>query len=202
MSEVVHAHALGDEALKRLFRQARSHGKWLDKPVSELQLQAIYDLMRQGPTSANCSPARIVFCVCREAKERLRPHLLPSNVEKTMSAPVCAILGYDTNYYELVPRLFPANPKMRDVFAADPDQCRTHGIRNASLQGGYFIMAARALGLDCGPMSGFDHEGVDAAFFPDGRWRTNFLCNIGYGDPSGLKERSPRLDFDEACRIV
>jgi 3-hydroxypropanoate dehydrogenase len=202
MSETMTAQSADDAALDLLFRAARTHNTWRDRPVEEATLRAIHDLMRWGPTSANCSPARIVFCRSPEAKARLRPFLTPGNVEKTMAAPVCAILAYDSLFYEKLDQLFPQNPAMKDYFARDPEQSARHALRNASLQGGYFILAARALGLDCGPMSGFDTAGLDREFFPDGRWKSNFLCNLGYGDPVGLRPRNPRLDFDDACRIV
>lgn len=202
MSETTTASSAKDAVLDQLFRAARTHNAWQERPVEEATLRAVWELTRWGPTSANCSPARIVFCRSREAKARLRPFLSPGNVEKTMAAPVCAILAYDTAFYEKLDDLFPQNPAMRDYFARDPEQSERHALRNASLQGGYFILAARALGLDCGPMSGFDPAGVDREFFPDGRWKSNFLCNLGYGDPAGLRPRNPRLAFDDACRIL
>src|SRR5579863_2063760 len=156
---------LSSEALDVLFRQARTHSAWLDKPVSDDLLRELYDLMKYGPTSANSCPARILFLRTREAKERLRPALSPTNVDKTMKAPVTAIIGYDLKFYEHTPRLFPNNPAMRDVFAKAPQLADVTAFRNGSLQGGYFILAARALGLDCGPMSGFDNAKVDAEFF-------------------------------------
>jgi 3-hydroxypropanoate dehydrogenase len=193
-------HAINDEALDTVFRTARSQNKWLDKPVSPALLMAVYDLMRFGPTSANCSPARIVFAVSPEAKERLKPHLAPNNVGKTMTAPAIAIVGYDLDFPRYMPKLFPHNPGAKDWFD-DPVHRQTTAFRNGSLQGGYLIIAARALGLDCGPMSGFDNDGVDQEFFAGTNVKANFLCGLGYGDPSGLFARSPRLEFDEACRI-
>jgi 3-hydroxypropanoate dehydrogenase len=157
--------------------------------------------MKWGPTSANCSPARIFFLRTREAKERLRPALSPNNVDKTMQAPVTAILAYDLSFYEHLPRLFPNNPAARGWFANSPQLAETTAFRNASLQGGYFILASRSLGLDCGPMSGFDNAKVDQEFFPP-TVKSNFLCNLGYGDPSKLFPRNPRLDFDEACKLL
>ncbi len=202
----------GAEALDQLFRQARTHNAWLDKPVSDETLRQLYDLMKWGPTSANCSPARILFLRTKEAKERLRPALMPGNVDKTMAAPVTAVLAYDELFYELLPRLFPPNPGMRDMFANSPEMAEVTAFRNGTLQGGYFILAARSLGLDCGPMSGFDNAKVDEEFFPaaaaekevwpEGRIRSNFLCNLGYGDASALYPRSPRLEFEEACRVL
>jgi len=194
-------HAVNDEALDTIFRAARSQNKWLDKPVSPALLMAVYDLMRFGPTSANCSPARIVFLVSEEAKARLRPFLLPTNIEKTMTAPAVAIVGYDLDFPNHLPRLFPHNPGAKDWFN-DPAHRQTTAFRNGSLQGGYLIIAARALGLDCGPMSGFSNDGVDREFFAGTNVKSNFLCGLGYGDPSGLFERNPRLSFDEACKIL
>lgn len=194
-------HAVNDEALDILFRTARTHGKWLDKPVTPQMLMAIYDVMRFAPTSANGNPARIVFVVSSQAKERLKPHLSAGNLEKTMAAPATAIIAYDLDFSQNMLKLFPQNPKMKDVFA-DPKAAELQGFRNGTLQGAYFILAARALGLDCGPMSGFNNEGVDKEFFPEGRIKSNFLCNIGYGDEAALKPRNPRLSFDEACKIL
>jgi len=192
---------LNDEALDILFRNARTHISWLDKAVSDHQLRQIYDLMKWGPTSANCSPGRILFLRTREAKERLRPALSPNNVDKTMAAPVTAIIGYDLKFYEHLPRLFPNNPAARGWFADSPALAETTAFRNGSLQGGYFILAARAQGLDCGPMSGFDNAKVDAEFFPP-TVKSNFLCNLGYGDHSKIFPRNPRLEFDEACKLL
>ena len=194
-------HAINDEALDTIFRGARSQNKWLDKPVSPALLMAVYDLMRFGPTSANISPARIVFVVSPEAKARLKPHLLPTNIEKTMTAPAVAIVGYDLDFPSHLPRLFPHNPGAKDWFN-DPAHRQTTAFRNGSLQGGYLIIAARALGLDCGPMSGFSNDGVDREFFAGTNVKSNFICGLGYGDPSGLFERNPRLSFDEACKIL
>jgi len=191
--------AVNDEALDILFRAARTHRKWLDKPVSPTLLMAVYDLMRFGPTSGNCCPARLVFVVSNESKERLKPHLDEGNVTKTMTAPATAILGYDLDFAERFPLLAPHADA--GVFRKDPQLAQTTAFRNGSLQGGYFILAARALGLDCGPMSGFDNEGVDREFFAGTAVKSNFLCNLGYGDPAGLRPRGPRLSFDEACRI-
>lgn len=195
------AHAVNDEALDTIFRAARTHRHWQDKPVSTALLMAIYDLMRWAPTSANISPARIVFVVSKEAKERLKPHLDDYNVGKTLSAPATAIIGYDLGFLRFLPKL---NPRISDgeTEFADPKYREATAFRSGSLQGGYFILAARALGLDCGPMSGFNNEGVDREFFAGTKVRSNFLCNIGYGDPSKLHERAPRLSFDEACKIV
>lgn len=189
------------EALDILFRRARTHNAWLDKPVSDDLLRQLYDLMKLGPTSANCSPARILFVRTREAKQRLAPALSAGNVEKTMAAPVTAIIGYDLKFYEYMPKLFPHKPGMRDTFANSP-QVAEHAFRNGTLQGGYFIIAARALGLDCGPMSGFNNAKVDEEFFSGTDIKSNFLCNLGYGDASKLFPRNPRLDFEEACKLL
>jgi 3-hydroxypropanoate dehydrogenase len=192
---------LDDEALDVLFRAARTQNKWLDRPVSHDQLRAVYDLMRWGPTSANCFPLRIVFVTTQAAKERLKPLVFGNNQERVMTAPATAILGYDTRFYDWLPRLFP-HTDARSGFIDKPDFAEVTAFRNSSLQGAYFMLAARALGLDCGPMSGFDNEAVDREFFPGGRIKSNFLCAIGYGDPTGLFERLPRPDFSEVCAIV
>jgi 3-hydroxypropanoate dehydrogenase len=165
-------------------------------------LRQIYDLMQWGPTSANSSPTRIVFLRTPEAKERLRPALMPLNVDKTLQAPVTAILAYDLKFFDHLPKLFPHNPGMKDRFANAPELAQINAFRNGSIQGGYFILAARAVGLDCGPMSGFDNAKVDAEFFSSSSWKSNFLCNLGYGDHSRLFPRSPRLGFDEACQLL
>ncbi len=192
---------VNDEALDILFRKARTHNKWQNKPVTPQMLMAAYDLMRWGPTSANCSPARFLFCMSKELKERLRPFVGAGNLEKTMAAPVTAIIAYDLRFAEKLHKLFPHEPSAKDWFN-DPRHAETTAFRNGTLQGGYFILAARAIGLDCGPMSGFDNAGVDKEFFPSGDIKSNFLCNLGYGDPAGLFPRSPRLPFDEACKIL
>ena len=194
-------HPLSDEVLDRLLRTARTHNAWLDRPVSDELLRQLYDLMKWGPTSANLCPARILFLRTRAAKERLRPALMPGHVEKTMAAPVTAIVAYDERFYELAPRLFPQGPGMRDLFLNSPPLAEATAFRNGTLQGAYLILAARSLGLDCGPMSGFDNAKVDREFLPSGL-RSNFLCNLGYGDPSGLHPRGPRLEFEEACRLI
>ena len=192
---------LGDAGLDLLFRSARTHRAWLDRPVPEELLQRVYDVARFGPTSANCSPMRVLFVKSREGKERLRPALSPGNVDKTMQAPVTAIVGHDLEFYEQLPRLFPA-ADMRANFVGKPELIAATAFRNGSLQGAYLMLAARALGLDCGAMSGFDNMKVDMEFFPDGRVRSNFLCNLGYGDASKLGPRPPRPAFDEVCRII
>src|SRR5580693_6771295 len=195
-------HAISDEALDTIFRDAHTHNKWSDKPVSNAMLMAVWDLMRWGPTSANIQPARIVFITTQEAKARLKPLLSEGNREKTMLAPAIAIIGYDLDFPEMLPKLFPNNPKMKDVFAGKPELTQTAAFRNGSLQGAYLIIAARALGLDCGPMSGFDNAGVDKEFFAGTNIKSNFICAIGYGDPAGVFARNPRLTFDEACKIL
>jgi 3-hydroxypropanoate dehydrogenase len=193
---------ISEDCLNQIFRDARTHNKWQDKAVSDELLQEVYDLMRFGPTSANCSPLRILFLKTKEAKERLRPHLAPGNVEKTMVAPATALMAFDLQFYEHLPYLFPF-ADAKSWFEGKPPFIEETAFRNSSLQGGYFIIAARACGLDCGPMSGFSNEGVDKEFFPDGRFKSNFLCNLGYGDPAGLPgPRAPRLSFDEACKLL
>jgi 3-hydroxypropanoate dehydrogenase len=195
---------INDEALDVLFRKARTHVGWLDKPVSEETLRAVYDLAKWGPTSANTMPLRIVFVRSKEAKEKLKPALDPGNVDKTMAAPVTAIFADDLKFFEHIPRLFPVAPGFKDMFAKpeNAERAKIHAFRNATLQAGYFILAARAYGLDCGPMSGFNNAKVDELFFPDGQIKSNFIMNIGYGDPSKLRPRFERLSFDEACKIV
>lgn len=206
---------LTDDALNVLFREARTHNVWLDQPVSDDTLRQLYSLVKFGPTSANSSPARFVFLRSKAAKERLRPALSPGNVDKTMAAPVTVIVAYDLKFYDKLPKLFPHNPGMRGVFADNPQLIEMTAKRNSSLQGGYLILAARALGLDCGPMSGFDNarldeeffaagkcEDCEQEFFPEGHVKSNFLCNLGYGDKSKLFPRSPRLEFNEACSLL
>ena len=207
---------LNDEALDRLFREARTHNAWQDRPVSDDTLRELYDLVKWGPTAANASPARFVFLRSRTAKERLRPALAPGNADKTMAAPVTVIVAYDLLFYRQLPKLFPHNPGMASLYATNPQLVETTARRNSSLQGAYLILAARALGLDCGPMSGFDNarldeeffgagkecEGCDQEFFPEGHVKSNFLVNLGYGDPSALLPRLPRLDFAEACTLM
>jgi 3-hydroxypropanoate dehydrogenase len=206
-----------DEAgVQTLFTQARTHGSWLDRPVSDDTLRELYELLKWAPTSANAAPARFAFLRTREAKERLRPALAPLNVEKVMTAPVTVIVAFDVKFYDQLTKLFPHNPAMGKLYAANPELTETTARRNSSLQGAYLIMAARALGLDCGPLSGFDNARVDEEFFaagkpcfgceqeffPEGHVRSNFLCNIGYGDPSALHPRLPRLEFNEACSLL
>jgi 3-hydroxypropanoate dehydrogenase len=192
---------INDDALDLIFRNARTHSAWLPKPVPVEILREVYDLARMGPTSANSSPARFVFLTTPEAKERLKPALAPLNVEKTMAAPVTVIVAWDTEFYEKLPKLVP-HRDVRSYFVGNEKLAEETGFRNSSLQGAYFIIAARALGLDCGPMSGFDPGKLNAEFFPDGKWKANFICNLGYGDHSKLYPRNPRLEFDEAARVI
>lgn len=192
---------INDEALDIIFREARTRNGWQRRDVSRALMQAVYDLAKWGPTSANCSPARFIFVTSKEGKERLKPHLSEGNRAKTMAAPACVIIAYDLEFYEKLPKLFP-HTDARSWFAGKEELIRETAFRNGTLQGAYFIIAARALGLDCGPMSGFDQDGVNAEFFAGTPWRANFLCSIGYGTDENLFPRSPRLDFDEACEIV
>ena len=192
------------QLIDRVFRLGRSQNGWRPGEVPETLLRSLYDLMKMGPTSVNCSPARIVFVRSDEAKARLKDALAPGNVEKTMSAPVVAIVGYDTRFHEKLPMLFPHNPAVKAWFEGDAKRAfaETTAFRNGSLQGGYFIAAARVLGLDCGPMSGFDNAKVDDAFFAGTAIRSNFICGLGHGDPAKLFQRSPRLAFEEACSFA
>ena len=193
---------MSGDGLDLIFRNARTHTVWLDKPVPDSLLRQVYDLAKFGPTSANMTPMRIVFVRSREAKERLKPALHAGNVDKTMAAPVTAIIGMEVHFYEQLPKLYPhadAKAWFKDL---PEDVLEYTALRNSSLQGAYFMLAARALGLDCGPMSGFDNAKVDAAFFAGTTVKSNFLCNLGYGDASKLHPRSPRLTFEEACRVL
>ena len=207
---------IDDAALDTLFREARTYTKWQPRPVTDDTLRNLYELLKWAPTSANASPARFAFLRTKESKERLRPALAPLNVAKTMAAPVTVIVAYDLKFYEHLPKLFPQNPGIVKLFEGNPEMVEVTAKRNSSLQGAYLIMAARSLGLDCGPMSGFDQAkvdeeffsagkpcfGCDQEFFPEGHVRTNFLCNLGYGDPSALRPRLPRLAFTEACSLL
>jgi 3-hydroxypropanoate dehydrogenase len=206
---------VNNDTLDTVFRKARTYNSWLPKPVADDLLRDLYEIVKLGPTSANSSPARFVFLRSAAAKERLRPSLAPGNVEKTMAAPVTVIIAYDLKFYDKLPRLFPHNPAMRDMFVKNPQLIRETALRNSTLQGAYMILAARALGLDCGPMSGFDNakldeeffgagkcESCEQEFFPEGHVKSNFLCNIGYGDPATLMPRGPRLNFSEACTLL
>jgi 3-hydroxypropanoate dehydrogenase len=196
-----HSTKISSDALDQLFRQARTHSAWLPTRVPVETLREVYELARLGPTSANSTPARFLFLESKAAKERLLPALAPSNVEKTKAAPVTVIVAWDTEFHEKLPKLFP-HADMRSYFVGNQPLIDESALRNSSLQGGYFILAARAVGLDCGPMSGFDAAKVNAEFFPDGKWKVNFLCNLGYGDGGKLFPRNPRLEFDEACRVL
>jgi 3-hydroxypropanoate dehydrogenase len=193
---------LSDTDLDTIFRAARTHNAFTDQPVSDVILEAVWDLAKMGPTSANCSPMRVVFVKSAAGKVKLEPALDAGNREKTMKAPVTAILAMDMEFYELLPELFPHNQSARSWFAGKPSVIEETAFRNATLQAGYFILAARSVGLDCGPMSGFDKAKVNEAFFPGGRVRANFLCNLGYGSGKDMFPRSPRLDFSRACEIL
>jgi 3-hydroxypropanoate dehydrogenase len=192
---------LSSEAFAQLFIEARTHNGWRDEPVPDALLEEAVDIAKWGPTSANCSPLRILFVRSREAKARLAPALAPGNLDKTMAAPATAILGYDIEFYEKLPRLFPA-ADARSWFAGNPDLIEETAFRNGTLQAAYLILALRALGLDTGPMSGFDKAVADREFFPDGKTKSNFLVNIGYGDPARLYSRGPRLSFEEMAKIL
>ena len=195
------ASALDDVALDRLFRHGRTHNRWKDQPVGDDTLHALYDLLKWGPTSANSSPARFLFVRSQWAKEKLRPALSAGNLEKTMAAPVTAIVAHDPGFFEQLPRLFP-HADARSWFAGNEALANETAFRNGTLQGAYLILAARALGLDAGPMSGFDKAVVDAAFLSVRGWKSNFLVNLGHGDEAGLFPRSSRLDFAEACELL
>lgn len=194
--------ALNDAALDQILRQARTFNKFTDRPVDDATLQQLYDLCKWGPTSMNCQPARIVFVRSAEAKALLKPTLAPGNVDKTMAAPVTAIVAQDTAFYDHLPTQFPVMPGARDMFAGNAGLAADTAFRNSSLQGAYLILAARALGLDAGPMSGFNPAAVNEAFFPDGRFKVNFLVNLGWGDASGNYPRGPRLAFEDVVRIA
>lgn len=201
--EATMADPLNDHALDQLFREARTLRTWLPAPVSRATLAAVADLMKLGPTESNCCPARIVFVVSQEAKARLKPHLASGNVDKTMSAPATAIIGTDSRFHEKMDVLQPHQEGAAEKMAKrKPEALERMAFRGSSMQGAYLIMAARTLGLDCGPMSGFDRAGVDGEFFPDGRVTANFLCNLGYGDRSELRPRLPRLEFQDFCTIA
>ena len=207
---------IADIALDTLFREARTHTKWQSRLVTDQTLRDLYELLKWAPTSANAAPARFAFLRSPEAKARLRPALAPLNVEKTMTAPVTVIIAYDLKFYEQLPKLFPHSPGVAKLFEGNAELSDATAKRNSSLQGAYLIIAARALGLDCGPMSGFDQAkvdeeffaagkpcfGCDQEFFPEGHVKSNFLCNLGYGEPSALHPRLPRLPFNEACSIL
>ena len=192
---------LDDAALGLLFRDARTHFKWTDQPVTDDELRAVFDLLKWAPTSANCSPARFLFLRTKEAKEKLRPALSPGNVDKTLAAPVTVIVAHDPHFYDQLPKLFP-HADAKSWFSGNYELAQETAFRNGTLQGGYLILAARALGLDAGPMSGFDNAKVDAAFLSDRGWKSNFLVNLGHGDASALFPRSPRFAFEEACQLL
>lgn len=194
--------ALDSAGLNQLFLEARTHNAWQDTPVPDELVHQLYDTLKFGPTSANSSPARFVFLRGKDAKERLAPALAAGNLAKTMAAPLTVIVAYDPQFYEQMPKLFPHNPGADDWFRNDASLAATTAFRNGTLQGAYLILAARALGLDCGPMSGFDNAKVDVEFLSDRGWRSNFLVNVGYGDPAEVHPRGPRLDFDEACILL
>ena len=193
--------SLNDKSLDLFFREARSHNGWRESPVGEIQLRQLYNLLKWGPTSANSSPARFIFLKSDKAKQRLLPAIAPGNVEKTLAAPVTVIVAHDLKFYEKLPKLFP-HADAQAWFSGNAPLIETTAFRNGSLQGAYLILAARALGLDAGPMSGFDNDKVDSEFFPDGTVKSNFLVNLGYGDATKLYPRSPRLDFDEVAQII
>lgn len=210
------SNRLSEDGRDLLFREARTHSHWLDEPVSDDTLRELYELMKWAPTSMNCNPVRILFLRSPVAKGRLLPALASGNVEKTMSAPVTAVISYDFEFYDHLPRLFPQYASAREMFAESPEIAETTARRNSSLQGAYFILAARAVGLDCGPMSGFDNAKVDEIFFGAGserdateqefftvgHIRANFLCNLGYADHTKVYPRNPRFEFDEVCKIL
>jgi 3-hydroxypropanoate dehydrogenase len=189
---------LSDQVLDQVFRTARTRNTWASIPISDALVRQLYDLTKWGPTAANTTPGRFIFVRSACAKERLKPHLIDSNVDKTMAAPCCVIVAYDSRFYDLLGKLFPSRD-MRAAFAGNAPLIEETAKRNSTLQGAYMMLAARSLGLDCGPMSGFNAATLDAEFFPDGRWKSNFLFNVGYGTDENLYPRNPRLDFDEAC---
>ncbi len=193
---------LNQAAFDQLFLEAHTLNAWQDRAVPDELLHRLYDTLRMAPTSMNCSPARIVFVKSKAAKEKLSPAMMEGNRAKTMAAPVTAIIGYDTRFFEQLPKLFPPSPNARDMFASNAALADITAFRNGSLQGAYLIIAARALGLDCGPMSGFDNATVDQLFFAGTNVKSNFMCNLGYGDVKSIYPRSPRLAFDEACSIA
>ncbi|MBB3102385.1 malonic semialdehyde reductase [Azomonas macrocytogenes] len=192
---------LDSTSLAQLFTEARTFSVWQDKPISDAQIERLYSLLKMGPTSANCCPARFVFVRSAEGKEKLKPCLSEGNVQKTMNAPVTAIVAYDNEFYEALPELFP-HTDARSWFTGNPQLITETALRNSSLQAAYLILAARSMGLDTGPMSGFDATKLDAAFFAGTTWKSNLLVNIGYGDPGRLHDRLPRLDFERACRLA
>ncbi|MES2072873.1 MAG: malonic semialdehyde reductase [Pseudomonadota bacterium] len=193
---------LNEASLDLLFRRARSHNGWLERAVDDALLEQVYDLMKMGPTSVNSSPARLLFLRSPAARQRLRPAISAGNIDKVMTAPVVAIIAYDLDFHDKLPQLFPHNPGIGALFASSPELAESTAFRNGSLQGAYFMLAARALGLDCGPISGFDATAVNREFFADGKLKVNFLCNLGFGDYSKIFPRSPRLRFEQACSLL
>ena len=193
--------SVAEAGLDLIFRSARTQNSWQPQAVAEELLRRVYDLAKMGPTSANCSPARFVFVVSQAGKEKLKPALSGGNLDKTMAAPVTAIIGYDTQFYDLLPELFP-HADAKSWFTGNAALIQETAFRNSTLQGAYLMIAARSLGLDCGPMSGFDQAALNAAFWPEGRVKANFLCNIGFGDDQGVFARSPRMAFEKACQII
>lgn len=200
--ELVMSGIVNDKSFDIIFRSGRTHSVWLEKPVSDITLQALYELLSLGPTSANSSPARFLFLRSPAAKERLRPYLSAGNEAQTMSAPVVAIVGYDLAFCDKFETVWPGNEDVRGWFEGNDEKLFDTAFRNGSMQGAYMIIAARALGLDCGPMSGFDMKGVDDEFFPNSTIRTNFLCNLGHGDPGALPPRKPRLGFGDVAKVI
>ena len=194
--------SLDMHALEQAFFNARTFNKFTSQEVPDALIAQLYDLMKWGPTSMNCQPGHYVFIKSEEAKQRLKSALMPGNQDKTMAAPATVIVAFDTQFYTHLPLQFPANPNAQAMFEANPEMSQTTALRNGTLQGGYLILAARMLGLDCGPMSGFNNQAVDAEFFPDGRYKSNFLINIGYGDASGNYPRGPRLAFADTVEII
>ena len=192
---------VNDDGLDIIFREARSYNTWVDRDVSRPLMQAVFDLLKMAPTSANCSPARFIFLTSEEAKNRLKPHLLPGNVDKTMSSPCCVLIANDVAFFEHLPKLFP-HADAKSWFEGNEALIAETATRNGTLQGAYFMIAARALGLDCGPMSGFDKAGVTHEFLSGTNFEANFLCNIGYGDAADLFPRTPRFDFDDVCQVI
>ena len=194
--------SLDDDALDLLFRAARSHNGWASRPVANELLQAVYEIARIGPTSANCCPARFLFLRSERSKKDLAATCLPENVDKVITAPVVAIVGHDLQFYEQMDKLFPHDPDICTFIAKDRDHAEETAFRNGTLQGAYLMIVARALGLDCGPMSGFDNQMVDDRFFPNSTVKSNFICGLGFGDPERIYQRLPRFEFDEACEII
>ena len=201
-TSLIESRRIQEDDVRQLFLDARTHNGWLDKPVPDSMLGDLYEVVKFGPTSMNTQPMRLLFLRTAAAKERLRPHLGPANVDKTMAAPVTAIVGYDLAFLDHLPTLFPHRPNARAVFEGKLPLIEATGFRNSSLQGAYLMIAARAFGLDCGPMSGFDNAGVDAEFFAGTQVKSNFLCNLGFGDHSQIFARSPRLDFASVCTLL